>query len=277
MTWSTHSYNLLEKILDTITTTWVVQFPFILIQDPWLWELRTGLIEKMHTIVSPMSQDLKILLDYTKHLWKPHIFKVDVKPTKQQLELQSWEIVQDVWARQIIQRLALAPAGQIKIVLIEHIQRMSLEATNAFLKSFEEPLPGRLIIATTKNIDQVIDTIVSRAVVIRHQRTLNDSSTYIDAYLSKNKLNNNSMQESQEHIHTYQELEQHVLNSSMWYRIVQLRQDLWAIIDDQRLLELLMRRASDLWHHHLISRLSLASSMIKANVKSENVRFWLWV
>lgn len=56
--------------------------------------------------------------------------------------------------------------GTYKVVLLENIERMTNAAANAFLKTFEEPLPNRLIIATTSNRDALLDTIVSRAFLI---------------------------------------------------------------------------------------------------------------
>ena len=57
----------------------------------------------------------------------------------------------------------------MKVVLLENIERMTTEAANAFLKTCEEPLPRRLIIATTSHSSQLLDTIVSRALTIRFQ------------------------------------------------------------------------------------------------------------
>ena len=51
-------------------------------------------------------------------------------------------------------------------MLIENIDRMNAAAMNAFLKTCEEPLPNRVIIATTVNKSLLLDTIVSRAVTI---------------------------------------------------------------------------------------------------------------
>jgi len=43
---------------------------------------------------------------------------------------------------------------------------MTIAATNALLKSLEEPLPQRQIIATVSNKDLLLETILSRALVI---------------------------------------------------------------------------------------------------------------
>ena len=60
----------------------------------------------------------------------------------------------------------MAPAGDTKILLIEHIDRATIGATNALLKSLEEPLSHRFIIASTRNKDALLPTILSRALLI---------------------------------------------------------------------------------------------------------------
>jgi DNA polymerase III gamma/tau subunit len=43
---------------------------------------------------------------------------------------------------------------------------MSISAINAFLKTCEEPLPNRIILATTANKSQILETIISRSITI---------------------------------------------------------------------------------------------------------------
>ena len=57
----------------------------------------------------------------------------------------------------------------MKVVFLENMERMTIGATNAFLKTLEEPLPGRLIIATTTNKESLLDTILSRAFIVNFQ------------------------------------------------------------------------------------------------------------
>lgn len=54
----------------------------------------------------------------------------------------------------------------MKVLLIENIERIVPAAANAFLKACEEPFPGRLIIATTSHASHLLDTIISRALVV---------------------------------------------------------------------------------------------------------------
>ena len=65
---------------------------------------------------------------------------------------------------------------------MENIGRMTIGAMNALLKTLEEPLPGRLIVATTTNKEQLLDTILSRAFIVSFQTS---SLAEIEQYLQK--------------------------------------------------------------------------------------------
>ena len=66
---------------------------------------------------------------------------------------------------------------------------MNIASMNAFLKTCEEPLPGRIILATTSNKSSLLDTILSRSVVIPFREYSNDEiSVFCDEkwYFSDN-------------------------------------------------------------------------------------------
>lgn len=111
-------------------------------------------------------QDLLILRDYSQLLQKPHPIKIEYKKSEDSDLLMKQEWYEDVGSREINERLAMSPAGEIKYVFIEHLERATTSASNALLKSFEEPLPNRCIIATTKNKDAILPTILSRALIV---------------------------------------------------------------------------------------------------------------
>ncbi len=105
--------------------------------------------------------------DFSDILWKKHSIRVAAKPAEEAYKtlLNQYEYT-DLWVREIIFWLQQTSFGWGKVLLIENIERMTLSATNAFLKASEELLPQRLILATTSNKSQVLDTILSRAVSI---------------------------------------------------------------------------------------------------------------
>lgn len=115
-------------------------------------------------------QDFLFVQDMTSKLGKPHILKV----WKQGAE---WDIItfedesehKDITMREIVARLQYSSAGSKKAILLENIERMNTSSANAFLKAAEEPLPGRIIIATTTHPAQIMETIVSRAIVVPFQ------------------------------------------------------------------------------------------------------------
>lgn len=56
-----------------------------------------------------------------------------------------------------------AAGGVGKVVIIDGAEKMSVGAANAILKTFEEPLPGTMIIMLAKSLEQLLPTILSRA------------------------------------------------------------------------------------------------------------------
>jgi DNA polymerase-3 subunit delta' len=59
-----------------------------------------------------------------------------------------------------------APSQTQRIILIESLDAMQLEAQNALLKSLEEPVPGNVYILSTNQLDSVLSTVKSRCVVV---------------------------------------------------------------------------------------------------------------
>jgi DNA polymerase III subunit delta' len=122
------------------------------------------------------------LEDASEYIGKEHIFKVDVDEKDQSMPVEGRDAVLDMGARQLNRRLQMAPVGSHKVLLLENIERMNGAAANAFLKSLEEPLPGRIIIATSADLERVLPTIQSRAMIFRTQAPSKSSSL---AYLSR--------------------------------------------------------------------------------------------
>jgi DNA polymerase-3 subunit delta' len=57
-----------------------------------------------------------------------------------------------------------APAGKTKVGVIVEADRMGREASNAFLKTLEEPPAGSLLLLLTSHPEQLLDTILSRCI-----------------------------------------------------------------------------------------------------------------
>ncbi len=72
--------------------------------------------------------------------------------------------------REIQSRLQETGNGQYRFCIIRGIERMQDSATNALLKTLEEPPPGRIFLLTTDSLQTVLPTILSRSRVLRFQR-----------------------------------------------------------------------------------------------------------
>jgi DNA polymerase-3 subunit delta' len=69
--------------------------------------------------------------------------------------------------RGLIDRLSMTRQAQYKIVLIQSMERMTVEASNSFLKILEEPPTRTIFILTTNDIRLLLPTIVSRVRVLK--------------------------------------------------------------------------------------------------------------
>lgn len=106
--------------------------------------------------------------DFSEQLGKKHNLKLKTVITSETFKTLIKDYnYQDIGIRDINNRLQQSAIGKYKVVFLENIERMIWEASNAFLKTCEEPLPKRLIIATTSNSTQLLETILSRALTIK--------------------------------------------------------------------------------------------------------------
>jgi DNA polymerase III delta' subunit len=88
--------------------------------------------------------------------------------------------------REIIKNLDLkAHQSKNRVFILPNIERFSTSALNSFLKSLEEPSPGNIIILTSSNLENVLDTIKSRA---RQVKFTTVDNTKIFEHLNKNLL-----------------------------------------------------------------------------------------
>lgn len=157
---------ILSFLLEQLQSQKIVS-PFIIIHGPWVdaqWDtIRTACQSATGFFA---HQDVLDIKDFSSVLGKEHSLKVEYKKNTDSDLLQKQEWYEDVGAREINERLSISPASDMKILMIEHIDRATIGAANALLKSLEEPLPHRFIIASTTNKDSILPTILSRALLI---------------------------------------------------------------------------------------------------------------
>lgn len=159
-----HSKELLEKYLWWSNEK--VSF-FILSGPKGIWKSEIVINLAKQILWDFFYNDFLHIKDFSDKIGKEHELKVEYKDSNETTKLlQDSYNYTDIWTREINDRLGISPAGTKKIVLIENIERMNRSAVNAFLKTCEEPLQNRIIIATTSNKSRILDTIISRAIII---------------------------------------------------------------------------------------------------------------
>lgn len=157
---------ILSFLLEQLQSQKIVS-PFVIVHGPWVDVQWSAILEACQRATGFFAhQDVLDIKDYSSLLGKEHSLKVEYKKNTDSDLLHKQESYDDIWSREINDRLSMAPAGDMKILLIEHIDRATIGAANALLKSLEEPLPHRFIIASTTNKDSILPTILSRALLI---------------------------------------------------------------------------------------------------------------
>lgn len=162
------SRDLLGKYVDFSLSEWDQKLSFFIVSGPaGIWKSSVILEIAQKKLWNYFFQDFLHIKDFSQKIGRRHNLKVSLDEWSEVSKLLMDEYsYQDIWTREINQWLVQSITGNAKIVLVENIERMTIGAVNAFLKSAEEPLKKRIIIATTSNVSHIIDTILSRAVVI---------------------------------------------------------------------------------------------------------------
>jgi hypothetical protein len=179
--WNAQAQQTIQQYFDTIHASQEVWFPFLLLSGP-SYVGKTAVVEGhiRKLLWLYIQNDYLPLYDLSDVLWKKHSFKIEVAPKDQSVVVDDHAYI-DMWARNVVKWLSLSPTWGYKVVFLENIDRMSIGAANALLKTWEEPLANRIIIATTSNKSALLDTILSRAFVVNFQTVwLQMVTEYID-------------------------------------------------------------------------------------------------
>lgn len=144
---------------------------FLLLTGPQNIGKTTFVQELMQELLGMFyMHDFLFVQDITSKIGKPHTLKVGKPGAESDTIICDDETEhKDTTMREVVTRLQHSPTWPKKAVLLENIERMTIGSANAFLKAAEEPLPGRIIIATTTHPSQIMETIVSRAIVVPFQ------------------------------------------------------------------------------------------------------------
>lgn len=236
---NSHSVSYFEKIIAS------KHWGFLLLTGPQYIGKTTLIMNNLETLISPlhMGSDYRFIQDFSDIWWElkekndkltgtEHILKIENDNSKQDIRLEDGSIYQDRWAREIIDRLGKSPIGWKKVLIIENIERMTTQASNAFLKTLEEPLEHRFIIATSSNPNYLLDTIRSRATII--QFTATDEN--------KESLGRPGLARRLSNIPKYQEL----------YTTIESITDAWRTKELISSKQAVFTRAHELWLLHLL-------------------------
>lgn len=176
----------LRDLLSRTITGSLVLTPFIIVHG----ESHIGKSSFVSGLIPALlgqfsSFDFLHIKDFSDIIRKHHPLKVAYSDTELSDTLEKEYHYRDFWVRDISDRLQKSAAGQAKIVFIENIERMAPSAANAFLKTVEEPLQGRIIVATSSMLSDVLPTLLSRAFLLPFY-VLPDSD--ITTYITHNQL-----------------------------------------------------------------------------------------
>ncbi|MBN2087038.1 DNA polymerase III subunit [Candidatus Peregrinibacteria bacterium] len=94
--------------------------------------------------------------------------------------------------RELIHKTNLTSQGKRRIILIENIERMPIEAQNSFLKILEEPPGDTVFILTSTQVNQVLPTTKSRT---RRYFFHNIEDSVIKQYLEEKYGSNSDIEE----------------------------------------------------------------------------------
>lgn len=167
-------------------------YPFIIIAGP-AHIGKSSLVRQIiqqHKIPDHDTADLvdlsDIWMDLKNHndlTGTSHLITINVESKRQDIKLNNGTYIHNRSVRELNDRLARSSIGSDKVVLIENLERANGSARNALLKTLEEPLPHRLIIATTSNIQELPATIISRAMIFQmHILSDSEMTDWISSY-----------------------------------------------------------------------------------------------
>jgi DNA polymerase-3 subunit delta' len=90
-----------------------------------------------------------------------HIDTIEFKDDKESLKIEE--------VRALVERLNMTGQSKYKIVLLQSVERMTVEASNSFLKILEEPPKNTIFIMTANNIRLILPTVISRVRVVKFE------------------------------------------------------------------------------------------------------------
>lgn len=166
----------LEKYLDNFMKGGSGSIPFFIISWSKNIGKTTSIVELIKDRIGQFfAQDFLYIRDLSETQGLHNLkLKTSKKDDERFMNVGDGSVYDDLWIRDINLWLQQSKIWPFKAVLLENIERMIPEASNAFLKTCEEPFAWSIIFATTSHQSQLLDTITSRAILIKFQELSND-------------------------------------------------------------------------------------------------------
>jgi len=198
--------TILDTYIASIIQTGVIPVPFVLLVWPsGLGKMNAAQHAAKSLVGEYFHQDCITLFDLSRDMEKDHTIKVSSDDVIKRLDGSEY---QDYGIREVNQRLVKSPANTRKVLIIEDIERINDSAANALLKMLEEPLPWRLIIATSSHGESLLPTILSRALLFSFYPVLDNA---IDTYIN-----------TQESLQWYDRVRLHALAAGRPWRLEEI-------------------------------------------------------
>ncbi len=156
--------EVMRQYVQTVKASGVVTAPFMIFHGPDYVGKSSFALDLAQELVGPFGySDILHIKDMSHVIGKKHTLKVE---QGDDIEYDNGLKYEDLGAREIREWMAKTAANEYKVLILENIERMTVSAANAFLKYFEEPFAKTLIIATTRNKSEILETIISRALLV---------------------------------------------------------------------------------------------------------------
>lgn len=287
-----HVQDIMRQYIQNVKATGKVTTPFIVFHGPdHVWKSSFAL-DLAQDLVGPFGySDILHIKDFSQIIGKKHTLKVE---QWEDIEYDVGQKYEDLGAREIREWMAKTSAGEYKVLILENIERMTISAANAFLKYFEEPFPKTLIIATTRNKSEIMDTVISRGLLIAFTYVSDDEvkKLLIDAYpeTSDSKLqalvdlaagrpwfvltlmgrDKEMLGDLQDSILRFIALHQQGVRISSIFRLLVEMQKKWYI---EVFLDTLLYHYEREENYHMIAELIETRKKLWYNISAENVLF----
>lgn len=160
------SINLLQGLLKSAIDGNPIRFSFLMLHGPSSLGKMTSIEQALHDYTKRFPQDVLYIKDCSEFVeqWRhPLRAKLSKSDPLRIIRTGKDKFYENKDTREIISRLSTSSLGPVKFVVIENAERMTTVAQNTLLKTLEEPLPGRCIVATTSHKNLLLDTLHSRA------------------------------------------------------------------------------------------------------------------